>query len=129
MRSIEKDAKERAEDRKRRNERAETYKRIANGAFGFGDYEKAVTYYSKAVEQRKDSAVLWNNRALSYMRLGLYEPALRDLEWALKVNNSNIKALLNSAKCHARLANETKRDEFITLARELNPHLTRYING
>lgn len=129
MRSVEKDAKERAEDRKRRNERAETYKRIANGAFGLGDYEKAITYYTKALEQRKDSALLWNNRALSYMRLALYETALGDLEWALKVNDSNIKALLNSAKCHSKLSNESKRDEFLQLARQRNPRFTNYING
>ena len=129
MRSMEKDAKDRAEDRKIRNERSETYKRIANGAFGLGDYEKAVTYYSKAVKQRKDSAVLWNNRALSYMQLGLYETALNDLEWALKVNRSNIKALLNSAKCHAKLGNAEKLDEFISLALQLNPCYTDYING
>ncbi|XP_043279464.1 tetratricopeptide repeat protein 12-like [Venturia canescens] len=128
MRHVEIDARERAEDRKIRYERADTYKRIANGAFGLKDYEKAITYYSKAVEQRKDSALLWNNRALSYMRLGLYETALSDLEWALKVNDANIKALLNSAKCHSKLSNEAKRDEFLELARERNPRFTNYIN-
>ncbi|KAJ8680266.1 hypothetical protein QAD02_016053 [Eretmocerus hayati] len=126
-RSIEKDAQVRAEDRKARNERAETYKRIGIGAFREADFEKAVTYFSKAVEQRKDSALLWNNRALSYMRLGLFEKALSDCEWALKVNEDNVKALLNSAKCHKCLGNEAKCKEFIALARERNPHLNSYI--
>ncbi|KAG8035621.1 hypothetical protein G9C98_001049 [Cotesia typhae] len=110
-----------------RNERADTFKRIGNGAFGVGDFAKAVTYYGKALEQRKDSAVIWNNRALSYMRLGLYEKALQDCEWALKVNDSNIKALLNSAKCYAYLGNEEKRDEFIRLAKERVPKFSKYI--
>ncbi|KAL6262399.1 hypothetical protein P5V15_007486 [Pogonomyrmex californicus] len=128
MKSIENDAKKRAEDRKIRNERAETLKRIANGAFKEGDYEKAVTYYSKALEQRKDSSVLWNNRALSYMHLELFEKALDDCEWALKVNNSNLKALLNSAKCYMHLRNKEKSKEYIQMAKERNPHFNKFID-
>ncbi|XP_035720329.1 tetratricopeptide repeat protein 12-like isoform X1 [Vespa mandarinia] len=128
MKSIEKDANERAADRKIRNERAETLKRIGNGAFKEGDYEKAVTYFTKAIEQRKDSTVLWNNRALSYMNLKLFEKALHDCEWALKVSDSNLKALLNSAKCYKNLRNEGKCKEFIKLAREKNPHFQEFID-
>ncbi|KOC68641.1 Tetratricopeptide repeat protein 12 [Habropoda laboriosa] len=128
MRSVEKDAKERAEDRKVRNERAEMLKAIGNGAFKEGNYEKAVTYFSKALEQRKDSTVLWNNRALSYIQLGLFEKALADCEWALKVNNANLKALLNSAKCYKQLGDEIKYKEYIELAKERNPHFNKFIN-
>ncbi|KAL2713596.1 tetratricopeptide repeat protein 12-like [Vespula squamosa] len=128
MKSIEKDANERAADRKIRNERAETLKRIGNGAFKEGDYEKAVTYFTKAIEQRKDSSVLWNNRALSYMNLKLFEKALHDCEWALKASDSNLKALLNSAKCYKNLHNEGKCKEFIKLAREKNPHFQKFID-
>lgn len=129
MKTMEKDAKERCEEKKIRNERADTYKRIGNGAFSEEDYQKAITYYGKAIEQRKDSAVIWNNRALSYMRLGLYEKALQDCEWALKINDSNIKALLNSAKCYAYLGNAEKRDEFINLAKQRIPRFSKYIEG
>ncbi|XP_050490558.1 tetratricopeptide repeat protein 12-like [Bombus huntii] len=128
MKSVEKDAKERAENRKIRNERAETLKTIGNGAFKEKNYEKAVTYYSKALEQRKDSTVLWNNRALSYIQLGLFERALADCEWALKVNNTNLKALLNSAKCYKQLGDEIKYKEYIQLAKERNPHFNKFIN-
>ena len=128
MRNVEKDAKERADSRKIRNERADTLKRIGNGAFKEGNYEKAVTYYSKAIEQRKDSSVLWNNRALSYIHLGLYEKALADFEWALKVSDTNLKALLNSAKCYKHLGNQIKCKEYIQLARERNPHFNKFID-
>lgn len=129
MRGVEKDAKERAENRKAKNERAATLKTIGNGAFKEGNYEKAVTYYSKALEQRKDSSVLWNNRALSYIQLGLFEKALADCEWALKVNNTNLKALLNSAKCYKQLGDEMKYKKNIELAKERNPHFTKFITG
>ncbi|XP_014224833.1 tetratricopeptide repeat protein 12-like [Trichogramma pretiosum] len=127
MRGVEEDVKKRAANRKICNERAETYKRIGNSAFKDGNYEKAVTYFTKAVEQRKDSSVLWNNRALCYMKLKLYEKALEDCEWALKCNRANIKALLNSAKCQKLLGDNVKCQEFIELAREKNPHLKNYI--
>lgn len=129
MKSVEKDAKQRAEDRKVRNERADTFKRIANKAFRDENFEKAVTYYTKAIEQRKDSALLWNNRAISYIQLGLYEKALHDCDWALKVNENSVKALLNGAKCHKRLREYNKAEEFIKRARESNPHLIDFING
>ncbi|KYN14296.1 Tetratricopeptide repeat protein 12 [Trachymyrmex cornetzi] len=128
MKSVENDAKKRAEERKIKNERAETLKRIANGAFKEGDYEKAVTYYSKALEHRKDSSVLWNNRALSYMNLGLFEKALHDCEWTLKLNDSNLKALLYSAKCYMYLRNREKSKECIRMAKEKNPHFNKFID-
>ncbi|XP_033336543.2 tetratricopeptide repeat protein 12 [Megalopta genalis] len=128
MKSMEKDAKERSENRKIRYERAETLKRIGNGAFKEGNYEKAVTYYSKAIEQRKDSSVLWNNRALAYMNLGLYKKALSDCEWALKVHDANIKALLNIAKCYKHLEDEVNYKEYIRLARERNPRFNKFID-
>ncbi|KAK9298750.1 hypothetical protein QLX08_008050 [Tetragonisca angustula] len=101
MRSVEKDAKERTENRKIRNERAETLKTIGNGAFKEKNYEKA---------------------------LGLFEKALADCEWALKVNNTNLKALLNSAKCYKQLGDEIKYKEYIQLAKERNPHFNKFIN-
>ncbi|XP_014207684.1 tetratricopeptide repeat protein 12-like [Copidosoma floridanum] len=127
-RCVERDVQARAENRKICNERADTYKRIGNGAFHEAKYEKAVTYFTKALEQRKDSAVLWNNRALSYMALGLYEKALADCERALKINDNNIKALLNSAKCYKLLNCEDECEEFLKLARKSNPRFSSYIS-
>lgn len=129
MKSIEEDVKRRTEDRKIRNERAETYKKIGNNAFKQDNYEKAITYFGKAIEQRKDSSLLWNNRALSYMKLKLYENALSDFEWALKVDESNLKALLNSAKCYKLLENEDKCQDYLRLAREKNASYVSYIEG
>lgn len=128
MRSVEWDAKQRADDRKMRNERAETYKRIGNGAFKEGDYEKALTYFTRAIEFRKDSTVLWNNRALTLMKLKKYRKAIDDCEWTLKICNSNIKALLNIAKCHALLHEHEKSNEFLQIARERNSNFTDFIN-
>ncbi|XP_051154641.1 tetratricopeptide repeat protein 12-like isoform X2 [Leptopilina boulardi] len=128
MKNVEWDAKQRANDRKMHNERAETYKIIGNGAFKEKNYEKALTYYSRAIEYRKDSTILWNNRALTYIKLQKYKKAIKDCEWVLKINQSNIKALLNLAKCHAQFNNQEKCQEYINLAKDRNSQFINYIN-
>lgn len=46
---------------------------MGNGAFRNGEYEKAVSLYGKAIDQVKDSPILYNNRALSFIRLSLFK--------------------------------------------------------
>lgn len=41
---------------------------MGNDAFRTGEYEKAISMYSKAIDHVKDSPVLYNNRALTYIR-------------------------------------------------------------
>lgn len=42
--------------------------RMGNEAFRNGNYERAIGMYTKAIDQVKDSPVLYNNRALTYIR-------------------------------------------------------------
>lgn len=41
---------------------------MGNEAFRSGDYERACSMYTKAIDHIKDSAVLYNNRSLTYIR-------------------------------------------------------------
>lgn len=41
---------------------------MGNQAFRKKEYEKAISFYTKAIDQVKDSPILYNNRALSYIR-------------------------------------------------------------
>lgn len=41
---------------------------MGNEAFRKGEYEKAISMYSKAIDHVKDSPILYNNRALTYIR-------------------------------------------------------------
>lgn len=41
---------------------------MGNDAFRNGDYERACSMYTKAIAHIKDSSVLYNNRALTYIR-------------------------------------------------------------
>lgn len=42
--------------------------RLGNEAFRKNEYERAITMYTKAIDHVKDSPVLYNNRALTYIR-------------------------------------------------------------
>lgn len=42
--------------------------RKGNEAFRSGEYEKAVSMYTKAIDHVKDSPALYNNRSLTYIR-------------------------------------------------------------
>lgn len=69
MVEMSKDAERRAEERKVRRERADTYKTQAVKAFRREEYERALSCYNKAIEQVKDNAMLYCDRALTNIRL------------------------------------------------------------
>lgn len=50
--------------------------RMGNDAFRNGEYEKAISMYSKAIDHVKDSPVLYNNRALTYIRYSVISSTL-----------------------------------------------------
>ena len=43
-------------------------------------------FYFQALGQAKDITALWTNRAQAYIKLGEYEKALNDCDWALRVS-------------------------------------------
>lgn len=73
MRFVEIDSEKRAEDKKVRKERADTFKTRASKAFQRGDYELALSCYNKAIDQVKDSCLLYTNRALTLIKLKKYD--------------------------------------------------------
>lgn len=87
---VERDAARRAHERKNRESVAENMRkymypiqiipariyidnnsiifRLGNAAFRESDYERALCMYNKAIDHIKDSPILYNNRALTYIR-------------------------------------------------------------
>ncbi len=59
-------------------------------AFKSGDFEEALSYYSRSLQMHKTTPTR-NNRALTYIRLERYEEALEDCEVVLKEEPSNTK--------------------------------------
>lgn len=73
MKEVSKDAEKRAQDRKVRRERADTYNTQAVKAFRREEYQRALSCYNKAIEQVRDNAMLYCDRALTNIKLGNYQ--------------------------------------------------------
>ncbi|XP_061377524.1 tetratricopeptide repeat protein 12 [Danaus plexippus] len=116
MAEVSKDAEKRALDRKIRLEKADTLKTQAVKAFRREDYDRALSCYNKAIEQVKDNAMLYCDRALTNIKLGNYQKVFSDCEWALRINENSFKARLYRAKAHKELENS---DEYEECRREL----------
>ncbi|KAJ9598472.1 hypothetical protein L9F63_010868 [Diploptera punctata] len=129
MAYMEKDAQKRAADKQERKAIADDFKKKGNYAFGVEDYENAYNYYSKAIEKIKDSCLLYTNRALTCLRLGLYSRAISDCEWAHKLNEKNLKAWLYKAKAYHKLGESDKAEECIMAAKTHHPNHKLHIQG
>ncbi|KAM4757321.1 tetratricopeptide repeat protein 12 isoform 3-T3 [Cyanocitta cristata] len=82
--ALEKDAKERAQRRKKNEQLANALKEKGNEAFREGDFALAIRRYTEGLERLKDKQELYTNRAQAYLKLHEYEKAISDCEWALK---------------------------------------------
>ncbi|KFV61107.1 Tetratricopeptide repeat protein 12, partial [Dryobates pubescens] len=101
--ALEKDAKERAQQRKRNELLANALKEKGNEAFRKGDYATAIQRYTEGLEKLKDKQELYTNRAQAYLRMHEYEKAIGDCEWALKCNAKCAKAFFLMGKAHLAL--------------------------
>ncbi|NWV19300.1 TTC12 protein, partial [Origma solitaria] len=101
--ALEKDAKERAQRRKRNEQLADALKEKGNEAFRRGDYPTAIQRYSEGLQKLRDKQELYTNRAQAYLKLHEYEKAIGDCEWALKCNKNCLKAYFLMGKAHLAL--------------------------
>ncbi|NXH06110.1 TTC12 protein, partial [Loxia leucoptera] len=101
--ALEKDAKERAQRRRRNEQLANALKEQGNEAFRAGDFALAIQRYSEGLEKLRDKQELYTNRAQAYLKLHEYEKALSDCEWALKCNKNCLKAYFLMGKAHLAL--------------------------
>ncbi|XP_034829953.1 tetratricopeptide repeat protein 12-like isoform X1 [Maniola hyperantus] len=111
MAEVSKDAHRRALDRKIRKEKADTLKTQAVKAFRRQEYDRALSYYNRAIEQVKDNSMLYCDRALTNIKLGNYEKVFNDCEWALRLNENSFKARLYKAKAYKELEEFDKLQE------------------
>ncbi|KAM4688913.1 sperm-associated antigen 1 [Discoglossus pictus] len=70
-----------------------------NEAFRSGDYEEAVSYYSRSISVLP-SASAYNNRAQAEIKLKNWQNAMNDCQKVLDLEPLNLKALLRRATVH-----------------------------
>ncbi|XP_059186511.1 tetratricopeptide repeat protein 12 isoform X2 [Centropristis striata] len=103
MKIMERDAEERRVRRNVKAKKAAALKDMGNEAYAQEDYETAVKYYSDGLAELRDMQPLYTNRAQAYIKLGKYQEAISDCEWALRCNESCIKAYLHMGKAYQAL--------------------------
>ncbi|CAL1533745.1 unnamed protein product [Lymnaea stagnalis] len=113
MAAIEADAKERSERKKEREQIANKLKEQGNAEFRQGNYQKALEFYDQAIDQIRDSSVLYTNRAQSRIKLGMYTEALKDCDLATRLWPSCLKAYVHQGHAYLGLKEYAKaRDSY-----------------
>ncbi|XP_049655514.1 tetratricopeptide repeat protein 12 isoform X1 [Accipiter gentilis] len=118
---LEKDAKERAKQRKRNEHLANALKEKGNDAFRKGDYVVAIQRYTEGLEKMKDKQELYTNRAQAYLKMHEYEKAITDCEWALKCNEKCIKAYFLMGKAYLTLRHYSESKQCYEKILQIDP--------
>jgi len=106
-------------------------KAIENGFFYAekGDYEKAISDFTKAIELSPENSETYNNRGFAYMNKGYYDEALADFNKAIEINPKYSKAYNNRGLSYY---NKKLYDEAISdfnKAIELDPKYSKAYNN
>ncbi|BDA49993.1 probable small glutamine-rich tetratricopeptide repeat-containing protein at C-terminar half [Coccomyxa sp. Obi] len=84
-------------------EPGEALKEEGNDAFYLKRYAKAVDKYTEALTHQPDSAVLYSNRAIAHLRMGMHAKALVDVDKAIKLKRKYIIALAKKGEILVKL--------------------------
>ncbi|XP_049582906.1 tetratricopeptide repeat protein 12 isoform X2 [Syngnathus scovelli] len=125
MRFMERDAEDRRKRRLAREKKATAFKDKGNQAYAQRDYETAVKYYSKGLEELRDMQQLYTNRAQAYINLERYEEAINDCEWALKCNENCTKAYLHMGKAYVGLKKYSESRACFEKIAQLEPQMEK----
>ncbi|XP_053571893.1 sperm-associated antigen 1 [Bombina bombina] len=99
---------------------AEHEKDKGNEAFRSGDYEEAVTYYSRSISVLPSTAA-YNNRAQAEIKLENWHNAMNDCQKVLDTEPGNLKALLRRATVYKNLCNYQSAAEDLKIVLHQEP--------
>lgn len=84
-------------------EEAEKLKKKANDFFQAQDYEKAIEFYTAAIEKNDSVAAYYGNRSISYLRTECFGYALNDANKALELDKTYLKGYYRRAAANMAL--------------------------
>jgi len=86
-----------------------------------GNYEKAISDYSKAIDLEPYESLSYFNRGLCYEMLGKYSEAIRDFNKAIEINPNRVSAYAARGSVYAKLGKNNEAIRDFNKAIELNP--------
>merc|ERR1712135_222957 len=84
-------------------EEAEELKKKANDLFQSQDYEKAIEFYTAAIEKNDTVAAYYGNRSIAYLRTECFGYALNDANKALQLDKTYLKGHYRRAAANMAL--------------------------
>ena len=102
-------------------DKANELKEKGNKEFQAGNYQKAVEFYSQAIDLRPD-AVFLSNRAACYLGLKRYEDAAEDCARSIQLDPAFPKSYFRGAQALTQLGKLTEAFELIRKGIEKNPN-------
>ena len=104
------------------NERGVTYSESEQ-------YQKAISYFAKAIELNPNLAMAYYNRGTTYYDLGQYPKAISDFTRAIELNPEFALAYSNRGVAYAKLGEYQKAIDDCSKAIEIDPKLANAYNN
>ncbi|XP_043194496.1 tetratricopeptide repeat protein 12-like [Amphibalanus amphitrite] len=126
-RQMEADAAERAEKKKKAKMLSDTWKEKAIASFRAGKYDDALEKYTNAITELKDSCLLYTSRAQTLLKLKRAREAMQDLDLALRLDETSLRAWIHKGKAHIQLGQHADAVESFQQAIKLHPDQRKVI--
>ncbi|XP_034488817.1 tetratricopeptide repeat protein 12 [Drosophila innubila] len=130
MRQVEVDLDERSKARLERERVAQNFRKLGNAKYRQGNYDDAISMYSQAIENIKDSPILYINRSLCFIKLANFKRAIIDCDFVLnKLDEKNLRAWLYRAMAYKSLNDEASFENCIKYVRKYHSKQIEFIDS
>ncbi|XP_043655717.1 tetratricopeptide repeat protein 12 [Drosophila teissieri] len=129
MRQVEMDLDQRSKARLERERVAQNFRKLGNADYRKGNYETAVKMYTEAIENIRDSHILYINRALCFIKSGKFKQGIVDCDFVLnKLDEKNLRAWMYRAMAYKGLNDESNFENCVKYARKFNSKQMDFID-
>ncbi|XP_017084028.2 tetratricopeptide repeat protein 12 [Drosophila eugracilis] len=120
MRQVEMDLDQRSKARLERERVAQNFRKLGNAEYRKGNYEAAMHMYTEAIENIRDSYILYINRALCFIKSGKFKRGIVDCDFVLnKLDEKNLRAWMYRAMAYKGLKDESNFENCVKYAQQI----------
>ncbi|MCL4335266.1 MAG: hypothetical protein M1402_04130, partial [Candidatus Thermoplasmatota archaeon] len=92
-----------------------------------GDNNRAISYYSNAINMNRSSWELFNNRGIAYLALGETWKAIRDFDMAINIDADQVLPIVQRAKAFLLAGMKERAMEDLLMAQKIDPSYSKNI--